>query len=110
MASKKTSAQNLNAGTESLLFRLIATPVLFISFLISLFLIDRQTSGGIFGSSGSKDGYYHSHQRKLARHDITDAFQLRNKVIAAIIAALGFGLAFVAWSFSKAWHAVTPRS
>jgi len=107
MSSKK-AANGAVAGEafpvpEPLFTRLIVAPVLFVSFLISLFLIDRKVYGGIFGSAGSKDGYYHSHQRKLAKQEIDDAFQLRKRVIAAMCVIGGVGVALVAWSIEKAW-------
>ncbi|KIW80528.1 hypothetical protein Z517_07144 [Fonsecaea pedrosoi CBS 271.37] len=88
---------------ESLLSRLIVAPVLFISFLISLFLIDRQTYGSIFARSGSRDGYYHSHQRKLAKREMDDAFQMRSKVIAAMFIFSAVTLALLAWTLESVW-------
>ncbi|KAL6250541.1 hypothetical protein RBB50_002843 [Rhinocladiella similis] len=82
---------------ESFYTRFIVAPVLFVSFLISLFFIDRQTAGGIFGQSNSKNAYYHSHQRKLAKKEMDEAFQMRRKVILALCALSAALLAFVAW-------------
>ncbi|OAL33622.1 hypothetical protein AYO20_07129 [Fonsecaea nubica] len=88
---------------EPLLSRLIVAPVLFISFLISLFLIDRQTYGSIFARSGSRDGYYHSHQRKLAKREMDDAFQMRSKVIAGMFIFSAVTLALLAWTLESVW-------
>jgi len=107
------SAKNSNANTgpipvvDSTFTRLIVAPMLFVSFLFSLFLVDRQVWVSIFGSSSGtssgKDGYYHSHQRKLAKQEMNDAFALRRKVIAALCVVGGVALALVAWSLEKAW-------
>lgn len=87
---------------ESLFSRLIVVPVLCVSFLISLFFIDRQTSGGIFGQS-NKNAYYHSHQRKLAKQEINEAFQVRGKVIFAMCLLSAISLAVVAWGIESIW-------
>ncbi|EXJ65114.1 hypothetical protein A1O7_01454 [Cladophialophora yegresii CBS 114405] len=89
---------------EPLLSRLIVAPVLFVSFLISLVLIDRQTYGTVFGKSGSKDGYYHSHQKKLARREMDDAFQMRSKVIAVMVLVVAVTLALFAWTVESIWQ------
>ncbi|EXJ79205.1 hypothetical protein A1O3_08706 [Capronia epimyces CBS 606.96] len=103
MPSNKPATSDSIPIPEPLLTRLIIAPVLFVSFLVSLFLIDRQTYGSIFGRSSSKDGYYHSHQRKLAKREMDDAFQLRRKVIAAICIVSAVSLAFVAWGIESVW-------
>lgn len=90
-------------ATESLINRIILGPILFVSFLIALVVVDRQTSGSIFGKTGSKDGYYHSHQRKLAKRDMDDAFQIRPKVIAALCLLSVVSLAFVVWGIESIW-------
>jgi len=91
-------------AAESLFSRLIVAPVLFTSFLISLVLIDRQTYGSVFGRSGSKDGYYHSHQRKLAKQEMDNAFQLRSKVIAVMVLLSAVTLALFAWTLESIWN------
>ncbi|OCT46810.1 hypothetical protein CLCR_02168 [Cladophialophora carrionii] len=88
---------------EPLLSRLIVAPVLFVSFLVSLVLIDRQTYGTVFGKSGSKDGYYHSHQKKLAKREMDDAFQMRSKVIAVMVLVFAVALALFAWTVESIW-------
>ncbi|KIX93878.1 uncharacterized protein Z520_10503 [Fonsecaea multimorphosa CBS 102226] len=106
MSAKKSGPLPSDSApiTESLLSRLIVAPVLFVSFLISLFLIDRQTYGSIFGRSGSQDGYYHSHQRKLAKREMDDAFQMRSKVIAAMVLLSAVSLALLAWILESTWN------
>jgi len=94
---------------EPLLSRLVVAPVLFVSFLISLFLIDRKHYGSIFASSGSKDGYYHSHQRKLAKQEMDDAFQMRRKVIALMMMLSAVALAVVAWAVEALWRGLRAR-
>jgi len=106
MSRKGTSASSDPAPiTESLLSRLIVAPVLFISFLISLVLIDRQTYGTVFGKSASRDGYYHSHQKSLAKREMDDAFQLRGKIIAGMILLSAVALALFAWTVESIWNA-----
>ncbi|KAJ9604969.1 hypothetical protein H2200_010358 [Cladophialophora chaetospira] len=108
MSKKGTSPTSAAAPiAESAFSRLIVAPVLFVSFLVSLVLIDRQTYGTVFGRSGSKDGYYHSHQKKLAKQEMDDAFQMRKKVIAAMVLLSAVVLALSAWtveSMWKVWH------
>ena len=106
MAAHRASFSEIPAAAppESLFARLIVAPVLFVSFLLSLFFIDRKTYGGIFGQDHlSKDGYYHSHQRKLAKHDVDEAFRARNKVIIAMAVSGGIGLTLVGWVVSKVY-------
>jgi hypothetical protein len=108
MATRRPSAPP--EATESLLSRLIIAPVLFISFLISLLLIDRQTSANIFSrSTTNKDGYYHSHQRKLAKREMDDAFQMRGKVIAVMVLCMGVGLGVLAWLGESLWSVWSGR-
>lgn len=111
MPSSKSSAIHESLPIpESLLSRLVVAPVLFVSFLISLFLIDRKHYGSIFASSGSTDGYYHSHQRKLAKQEMDDAFQMRRKVIALMLMLSAVALAVVAWAFESLWRFLRARA
>jgi len=106
MSKKGTSAPSDAAPiAESLLGRLVIAPVLFISFLISLVLIDRQTYGTVFGKSASKDGFYHSHQKKLAKREMDSAFQMRSKVIAGMVLLSAAALALFAWTVESIWNA-----
>ncbi|KEF51981.1 uncharacterized protein A1O9_11971, partial [Exophiala aquamarina CBS 119918] len=110
MPSAKTSAVSEPLpGSEPLLSRLIVAPVLFVSFLISLFLIDRQHYGSIFANSKSEGGYYHSHQRKLAKREMNDAFQMRRKVIAIMAVLSAVAVAVVAWAFESLWRGWRAR-
>jgi hypothetical protein len=104
MSTKKSGTAELPRIEESLFSRIIVAPVLFVSFIFSLFLIDRKTYGGIFGQHADKDGYYHSHQRKLAKREMDDAFMMRNKVIAVMAVSSAVGLAVLGWGVSKAYH------
>lgn len=110
MSSKPATASSERLLSEPLFTRLIVAPVLFVSFLLSLFFIDRKTYGGIFGGSGNKDGYYHSHQRKLAKQEVDDAFQMRRKVIAAMCLLGAVSLAIVAWGIEAAWTVLRVRA
>jgi hypothetical protein len=95
---------------ESLLSRLIVVPVLCVSFLISLFFIDRRTSSGIFGQSNNQNAYYHSHQRKLAKQEIDDAFQVRRKVILAMCLLSAMSWVVVAWGIESVWNVWKVRA
>lgn len=105
MAARRLSFSDApaTAPSESLFARLIVAPVLFVSFLVSLFFIDRKTYGGVFDHHNSKDGYYHSHQRKLAKHDMDEAFRAKNKVIVAMAVSGGIGLAMAGWIVSRVY-------
>lgn len=94
---------------EPLLIRLVVAPVLFVSFLISLVLVDRKHFGSILANSESKDGYYHSHQRKIAKRNMDDAFQIRRKVIALMFMFSAMALAVVAWAFESLWRGWRAR-
>lgn len=92
------------AAPESLFSRVIVGPVIFISFLISLLLVDRKIYASIFGPDHHDDhGYYHSHQRKLAKSEMDQAFQQRNRVIAGMCMASGVVVAVAMWAISAGW-------
>jgi len=63
----------------------------------------------VFSGHPEHDSYYHTHQRKMARHEIDDAFHMRNRVLAAMFIFSGIGLAVVGWSGSRAYHALFPQ-
>jgi len=98
-----------SAEAESIFSRTLFGPILFVSFIVSLFFVDKQTSAGIFESSARTDPkhehqpYYHSHQRKLAKKEFDDAFALRKRVIVAMCVGAGMGFAGLGWCLSKAW-------
>jgi len=106
MSTKRgpSTTTEANPVVESLFSRVIIAPVLFISFLVSLVVIDRQTSGTVFGKSGGKDGYYHSHQRKLAKREMDSAYQMRSKVIAGMALLSAVMLAVCAWTLEVTWN------
>jgi len=108
-SSKSSTVHEPLPVPEPLLSRLIVAPVLFVSFLISLFLIDRKHYGNIFASSKSQDGYYHSHQRKLAKRQMDDAFQMRQKVIIMMAVLSAVAIAVVAWAFESLWRGWRAR-
>ena len=126
MSGKSTSpSTTASAATDSFLIRTILAPILFISFLISLVLIDRSTSTEVFShshaehdhhhsdrgdpSEHSGDGqYYHSHQRKLMKREMDDAFAMRNRVIAVMMICGAFGVAILGWCGVKVWEVVIP--
>jgi hypothetical protein len=107
--STKPASSASGPEAESIISRALLGPVLFVSFIFSLFFVDKQTSAGIFESNVRTDSihehehYYHSHQRKLARKEFDDAFALRKRVIAAMCIAGGIGLAGLGWCLTKVW-------
>ncbi|KAJ9662328.1 hypothetical protein H2198_001462 [Neophaeococcomyces mojaviensis] len=107
-SSSQTSRAAAPPATESLFARVVLTPLLFISFIISLFLIDKKTYSSVLNGHKSSDEYYHSHQRKLAKREMEDAFHMRNRVLAAICIFGGIGFALVGWTGSKAWYTIFP--
>ncbi len=104
-ASFSEQAAPASASTiqESIFARLVVAPVLFVSFLISLFFIDRQTITGVFKRKADKDVYYHSHQKKLAKHDLDEAYSKSNRVVLAMCISSAIGLALTGWVVSKAY-------
>lgn len=98
----------MDTKPEPLLSRLILTPVLFITFLVSLLFVDRKAYSQVVAGHVPQDSYYHSHQRKLARREVEDAFHMRNRAMAALLIATGIGLAFLGWTGSKVIHALFP--
>jgi hypothetical protein len=107
--STKPASSASTPEAESIISRTLLGPLLFVSFIVSLFFVDKQTSAGIFESNDRIDSnhghehYYHSHQRKLAKKEFDDAFVLRKRVIAAMCIAGGIGLAGLGWCLTKAW-------
>src|ERR1700733_3237184 len=107
--STKPASSTSSPEVGSIVSRTILGPVLFVSFIFSLFFVDKQTSAIIFESNTRKDSthghehYYHSHQRKLAKREFDDAFALRKRVIAAMCVAGVIGLAGLGWFLTKAW-------
>lgn len=109
MSSSKSSTIESSPAQDSLFTRFIVAPVLFISFLVSLVIVDKKAHGGIFKDHEDKDGYYHSHQKKLAKEEMDEAFHMRKKVIAAMLFSGGIGVALTAWLISKGWHFVMKQ-
>lgn len=107
MSSRKPPTPEGAAITESLFSRLIVGPVLFVSFLLSLLLVDRKTYSSIFGGSYDSHGYYHSHQRKLAKSEMDQAYQQRSRVIAGMCMLSGIAVAIMMWGIAIGWHALS---
>ncbi|ETN38921.1 uncharacterized protein HMPREF1541_06963 [Cyphellophora europaea CBS 101466] len=106
-ASKPPSPDSAAAAArvpESLFSRMVVGPVLFVSFLLSLLLVDRKTYSSILGPNHDAHGYYHSHQRKLARSEMDQAFQNRSRVIAGMCMISGIASAIVLWIISSGWY------
>ncbi|CRK18437.1 hypothetical protein BN1723_017650 [Verticillium longisporum] len=113
------------------LYKLIMTPIIFVSFLVSLAWVDlrytlmrshgrrsdsrlpawlhhlvyrpahehdrtrpARAAGGGGGQSQTTGGYYHTKQKKLAKMEMADAFEIRTHV-AAVLAVL---VTVVAWT------------
>jgi len=113
--SSKASSSSEQPVVESLLSRTLFVPVLFVSFIISLFLIDRNTSAGVFSHEDPKDPqkekgrYYHANHRKLAKQELDEAFQFRGRVIAAMCITSAFGIVLTGWGLSQAWAYIVAK-
>jgi hypothetical protein len=103
MTPTKSSTAESGPVAESLFSRLIVGPVLFVSFLVSLLLVDRKTYSSIFGAGHNNHEYYHSHQRKLAKSEMDEAFQKRSHVIAGLCMLSGIVVAVLLWAVSSVW-------
>lgn len=102
------------------------TPIIFVSFLVSLAWVDlrysiqrsqnrsnsgrswlhhliyretassaSQANGRARSSGGPQDGHYHSKQKKLAKMEMADAFEIRGTVVAVLLvlsASTGVGM------------------
>lgn len=107
--STKPGPSASGSEADSIISRTLLGPILFVSFIFSLFVVDRQTSAEIFASNTRTDTnhahehYYHSHQRKLAKKEFDEAFRLRKRVIAAMCIGSGIALAGLVWCLTKAW-------
>lgn len=108
MSSTTSDREKPASSTESLFSRIIVTPLLFISFLISLFLIDKQTYSRVLSGHSQVDHYYHSHQRKMAKQELEDAFHMRNRVLGVIFVVGGVSLAMFGWGGSMAVRTAFP--
>ena len=106
-SASKSTASVQSSITESSFFRVLLTPILFVSFLISLVLVDKSTYKSVLSGHSSisqSETYYHSHQRKLAKTEMDQAFRRRNQVLAVIFVGSGVGMAIIAWAGSAVWR------
>lgn len=89
----------------------ILTPIIFVSFLVSLVWIDfrytlQRPSGTARARGGGRghEGYYHSYQAKLAKMEMADALAIGgyvSLVLVAVAILLGWG----GWGVIKStWH------
>ena len=108
MSTKSPAVSISSKEAETFLSRTLLVPVLFVSFLFSLFIVDRNTSASIFSpsqaASPERERFYHSYQRKLAKREIDDAFVLRRRVIVAMCIACAIGIVGAGWCLSMAWR------
>ena len=64
---------------------IILTPLLFLSFLFSLLVVDNRTRSTLHAPSTpcdkncDREDYYHSRQRKIAKWELRQAFELRER-------------------------------
>ncbi|KAL2756241.1 hypothetical protein ACRALDRAFT_1070664 [Sodiomyces alcalophilus JCM 7366] len=98
-------------------FQFVTTPIIFVSFLVSLAWIDFRytlqrpsgTARGLGGGPGN-EGYYHSHQAKLAKMEMADALGIRgyvSLVLLAVAVLLGWG----GWEAVRSiWHWSASRT
>jgi hypothetical protein len=107
------------------------TPIIFVSFLVSLAWVDlrysirrsqdRKSSSRLPGwlhhllyrktaPVGPHDGYYHSKQKKLAKMEMADAFEIRGTVVAVLF-VLSASASWGVWSAGCwAWGAVMSEA
>lgn len=71
----------------------VLTPILFLSFIVSLILVDNRTRSSIHPPTTPCDDncdnqdYYHSRQRNIAKLELLDAFEMRDWLLRK----LGYG-------------------
>ncbi|KAI9899558.1 hypothetical protein N3K66_006019 [Trichothecium roseum] len=94
------------AGVLETLYRLVMTPLNFVVFILSLFLVDMRMSiarrrnrsvttswlpawvhvlVSRYQPYGGTDEYYHTKQKKLMRHEADEAFKMRNTMAIFLI-------------------------
>ncbi|KAM0282467.1 hypothetical protein ACHAQH_002981 [Verticillium albo-atrum] len=136
-ATKVTTTRGSNndaaAVEKRTLYKWVMTPIIFVSFLVSLAWVDLRYTilrhGGrrsesrlpawlhhlvyrpaedgkpqARGGGQTTGGYYHSKQKKLAKMEMADAFEIRlhvAAVMAALAAVVGWmGISLVGWVWS----------
>ncbi|OAA54762.1 hypothetical protein SPI_08633 [Niveomyces insectorum RCEF 264] len=107
---------------QSTLYKAVMTPVVFVSFLVSLawpyyyVWVPSDSRGAGAGSANNGDGanngeyYYHSMQRKLLKMESSEAFRIRTTVLCVMgLAAAGAAWAVVTlagWAARWLWRIV----
>lgn len=104
--SGKTTLQT-KPMTESAFSRFVVAPVLFASFLVSLFLVDHKTISSIFSEPHYIDTY--SFRRQSVRKEVDEAFHLRNRVLGAMLFVGGLSAALFGWACAKAFRTMFPN-
>ncbi|RMD44240.1 hypothetical protein DV735_g868, partial [Chaetothyriales sp. CBS 134920] len=96
---------------ESAFSRFVVAPVVFVTFLFSLALIDRRAAERIFGKEqhSKQHGYYHSHQKKLGKQEMADAFQIQRRVIVLFCLLSGLTVWVAVFAANRLWHLVFRR-
>jgi hypothetical protein len=99
LGTSTTGRKDGEAGQEEQSrFGFLITPVLFVSFLISLILVDRRTRASVHppstpcGSRCDREDFYHTRQRRLAKMEIGQAFQMRDNALKLLGFSLGAGI------------------
>ncbi|TKA49892.1 hypothetical protein B0A49_13173 [Cryomyces minteri] len=126
----KTQAQE-KEQLDPLWTRVIVSPLLFLSFILSLFLVNRRdrqwrvqqhpspAASSIWGrlsprawidpepyqdptdSTWQRTWYSHKKHRKMMKLEFSDAFEMRGQMIAIIISAAVLGLVSLIWSVKR---------
>jgi hypothetical protein len=120
-AAPEAADSDSDSDSASLLSRTILTPILFLSFLLSLLVVDWRTSATLFpptfpavtrsspatgtgphrgrnkekekeAAAGPPPPHYHHYQTKLAKREIDEAFALRRRVMAGMCAVGAVGV------------------
>jgi len=92
-SSPAPDPEESNEDKKSSRLAFVLTPILFLSFIVSLILVDNRTRSSIHppttpcdNNCDSRD-YYHSRQRKIAKLELMDAFEMRDWLLRR----LGYG-------------------
>ncbi|PHH70459.1 hypothetical protein CDD82_7098 [Ophiocordyceps australis] len=112
------------SSQPSTLYTIVATPIVFVSFLVSLAIVDagfslrrlhRPPAGWlralvlrphrdgscVKGDHPNDNLHYHSYQRKLLEMEAAHAFEIRSAVVVLLLALVV--LVFMAFCYSAAW-------
>ncbi|ROT36929.1 hypothetical protein SODALDRAFT_325492 [Sodiomyces alkalinus F11] len=111
ITTRRGSVDDEAAIDKRSMYKFIITPIIFISFLVSLAWIDfRYTLRRPSGTARGSAGYYHSYQAKLAKLEMADALGIRSYV-ALVMLAVAVVIGWGGWEAVKAiWYWSASRT